>query len=174
MNKPEFAVWVTALQTYFPKYNLLPTPEAKDLWYQELKDLTADVATAVLRKWVATEKWPPSIAEIRAAASDMVNGPAPSWGEGWYEVKQAFARCGTHEIEKVKKIVSPATFTAIQRIGWYDMCMSENPEALPAQFRQVYEVIVQRERQEQLMAPSTRELISGIVGSMPMLEEGRT
>ena len=131
------------------------------------------MATAVLRKWVATEKWPPSIAEIRAAASDMINGPAPSWGDGWKEVRNAFAHCGTHEIEKVKKLVSPATFQAIQRIGWWDMCMSENPEALRAQFRQVYEVIVQREQQDKLIAPSTRELISGIVGSMPQLEEGR-
>ena len=173
MNRQEFAIWVAALQTYFPKYNLLPTPEAKVLWYQELKDMTADAATAVLRKWVATEKWPPSIAEIRAGASDMVNGPAPSWGDGWQEVRKAFAHCGTHEIEKVKKIVSPATFQAIQRIGWWDMCMSENPEALRAQFRQVYEVIIQRERQDQLIAPSTRELISGIVGDMKMLEGGK-
>lgn len=169
MTKQEFGIWTAALQTYFPKYNMLPSPEAMDLWYQELKDLPADVATAVLRKWVATEKWPPSIAEIRAGAADMINGPAPDWGDGWREVQKALSYCSIDQLGKVRTLVSPATFSAIEKIGWRDICNSENPEALRAQFRQVYEVVVSRERQEQLIAPSTRELISGIAGGMKMI-----
>lgn len=172
MNRQEFKIWVAALQTYFPKYNLLPTPEAKELWYRELTDLSADVATAVLRKWVATEKWPPSIAEIRASACDMVNGPASNWGDGWYEVKRAIERYGIFQPGKVKATVSPATWSAIERIGWEDICNSENPEALRAQFRQVYEVMAARERQNLLIAPSTREMIAQVAGGLALIGGG--
>lgn len=172
MVRQEFAIWCAALQTYFPRHNLLPTPEAKNLWYQELKDLDAGTATAVLRKWVATEKWPPSIAEIRAMALDMVNGPASDWGDGWQEVKEAISRYGWCREKEALASLSPAARSAAQRIGWKDICDSENPEALRAQFRQVYQVAAERERQDQLIAPSTREMIAGITGSMKMIGGG--
>ena len=162
MDKKEFAVWASAMRTYFPRYNMLPNPEAMDLWYQELKDLPYPVASAALRKWVGTEKWPPSIAEIRATAGELVNGPAADWGQGWQEVQQAVRRFGWCREKEAMDSLSPAARTAAQRIGWQDICTSENMETLRAQFRQVFQTEAQRQRQDALMAPEMKALISGI------------
>lgn len=169
MDKNEFSIWAAALRTYFPRYNMLPNAEAMDLWYQELKDLPYEVAASALRKWTNQEKWPPSIAEIRAYAGELVNGPAPDWGEGWQEVQRAIRRYGWSREKEAMESLSPSARTAAQRIGWMDICCSENIETLRAQFRQVYQVIVEREHRDALIAPAVKEMISGISGQMKQI-----
>ena len=169
MDKNEFSIWAAALRTYFPRYNMLPNAEAMDLWYQELKDLPYDVAASALRKWTNQEKWPPSIAEVRAYAGELVNGPAPDWGEGWQEVQRAIRRYGWSREKEAMESLSPSARTAAQRIGWMDICCSENIETLRAQFRQVYQVIVEREHRDALIAPAVKEMISGISGQMKQI-----
>lgn len=172
MTKKEFAVFAMALKTYFPRDNLLPTEEAMELWYRELQDIPADVATAMLRKWVDTEKWPPSIAEIRSMCSEIANGKLPDWGEAWHEVTKAISRYGYMQKEAAYASMSPTTQKAVDRIGWYDINMSENPDTIRAQFRQVYEICVNREIEDRQLPPALRETIAQITGkSVPMLEE---
>lgn len=66
MNKKEFAIFTDALKTYYPKEQILPNPQSMDLWYQELKDIPFQIASLALRKWVATNKWSPSISDLRS------------------------------------------------------------------------------------------------------------
>ena len=168
MDKNEFSLIAAAMRTYFPRYNMLPNAEAMELWYQELQDLPYELLSACLRKWVATEKWPPSIAELRAMSADMVRGPAPDWGDGWGEVRSAIQRFGYVREKEALASLSPAARSAAERIGWQDICLSENPEALRAQFRQIYQVIAERENTDRLIAPAVREMISGMkIGMLP-------
>lgn len=162
MDKREFGLIASALRTYYPRYNMLPNAEAIDLWYQELKDLPYEVAASALRKWTNQEKWPPSIAEIRAYAGEMTSGQAPDWGEGWQEVQRAIRRYGWAREKEALASISPSARTAAERIGWMDICTSENAETLRAQFRQVFQVIVEREKRDALIAPEVKTLIAGI------------
>lgn len=170
MTKAEFAVWAAALRTYFPRHSLLPNEQAIELWYRELQDLTVDVLSAALRKWVHTETWPPTIAELRIMAAEIVNGPAPDWGEAWGEVVRAIGRHGIYREAEALKSMSPLTQAAVKRIGWHDICMSENPETLRAQFRQIYQVVEQRETQDRQLPESLKAMITGLC--MPALEDG--
>ena len=74
MDKQEFATLAMAIRTYYPKENILPNKEAMQLWFRELHDIPYNVAEAALRKWVSTNKWSPSIAEIREMAANIQNG----------------------------------------------------------------------------------------------------
>lgn len=64
MTRKEFAAFAMALQTYFPREQLLPNKQAMELWYMQLKDIPLPIAEMALQKWVATNKWSPSISEI--------------------------------------------------------------------------------------------------------------
>ena len=64
MDKREFATFTMALKTYFPKEQLLPNTQAMELWYGQLKNLPLTIAQMALQKWVATNKWSPSISEL--------------------------------------------------------------------------------------------------------------
>lgn len=64
MTREEFATFTMALKTYFTKEKLLPNTQAMELWYGQLKNLPIAIAQMALQKWVATNKWSPSISEL--------------------------------------------------------------------------------------------------------------
>ena len=174
MDKRAFATIAAALQTYYPRFNLLPNSEAMELWYQELGDLPSEVLTAALRKWVTTEKWPPSIAELRGLCAEMTKGPAPDWGGAWGEVQNAVRFLGYMREKEALESMSSLTRSAVERIGWRNICCSENPEALRAQFRQIYEIVAKRENESRQLPPKLQEMIAMIgTGGVKQLEEGK-
>ena len=65
MTKQEFAVIAMALQTYYPRFNLLPNDKALELWHEQLQDIDAKVMGEAVKKWASKEKWPPTIADLR-------------------------------------------------------------------------------------------------------------
>ena len=75
-----------ALKTYYPRDGLLPNNEALNLWFIQLQDLDYKVVELSVNKWVAVNKWPPTIADIRETAANIVLGDTPEWGEGWQQV----------------------------------------------------------------------------------------
>ena len=162
MDKTEFATIAAALRTYFPRYNMFPNEEAMSLWYQELQDVPAEVLGTALRKWVATNKWPPSIAELRESCAEVVKGKVPDWGEAWAQVTRAIRRYGYARPEEAMESMQPTTRAAVERIGWTAICESENPETIRAQFRQVYEISAQREVEDRQLPESVKGVISGI------------
>lgn len=169
MNKSEFSVWAMALKTYFPRDNLLPSKEAMELWFQELRDIPAPVATAMLRKWVDTQKWPPTIAEVRAMCAEIANGKLPEWSDGWAEVTAAIRRHGYIDQEAALASLSPATRNAVETIGWQAICLSENPDTIRAQFRQVFQICVNRQIEDRQINPELKAAIASM--TTPLLTE---
>ena len=108
MDKKEFAAFAMALKTYYPKEELLPNEQAVDLWFLQLQDLDFKLAETALCKWVAVNKWSPSIADIRAEAAAIRFGDLPDWGEGWEQVIKAIAKYGMYRpqeaLESMDKI----------------------------------------------------------------------
>ena len=96
MDKKEFSMFAMAVRTYYPKENILPNQQAMELWFRELQDIPYQVAEAGLRKWVATNKWSPSIAEIREMAATVQHGNIPDWGDGWEQVLKAVRYFGMY------------------------------------------------------------------------------
>lgn len=174
MDKTEFMPIAAALRTYYPRYNLLPNAEAMELWYQELKDLPAGLLQAALRRWVDTEKWPPSIAELRDACGEITNGTLPDWGDGWEEVQKAVRFCGYMREAKALESLSPITRSTVERIGWQQICTNENPDTLRAQFRQIFEAQARRETLDRQLPEALKETIARIGKPMVPELEGRT
>ena len=94
MTKQEFAQFVMALKTYYPRETLLPNNQAVELWFRQLSDIPYNVAEIALNQWVATNKWSPSIADIREAANGIQNDEKFDWGEGWEQVQHAIRYYG--------------------------------------------------------------------------------
>lgn len=175
MNKKEFSMWAMALITFFPRFNLLPTPEAAELWYQELKDIPYQVATAMLRKWANTQKWPPTIAEVRAMCAELASGKLPEWSDAWQEVTKAIGKYGYLDEEGALDSMSPLTVAAVEKIGWRAICFSENPDTIRAQFRQVFQICANREIEDRQLTPELKETIRNLLPDNKLLKlEGET
>ena len=170
MDRTEFSRWAMALKTYFPRDNLLPSQEAMELWYQELKDISFSVGAAMLRKWVDTQKWPPSISEIRTMCAELANGKLPEWSEGWAEVVRAIEKHGSMFPKEALDSMSPITRDAVEKIGWTAICMSENADVIRAQFRQVYQICLNRQVEDRQITPALKQTIRDLLPDNGLLQ----
>lgn len=168
MNKEEFSKWAMALKTYYPRENLLPNSQAIALWFQELQDIPFQVAEAALRKWVQTNKWSPSIAEIREQAASVALPEIPDWGEAWEQTIRAIRKYGHYRQQEALESLDPLTRKTVERLGFRNLCASENPTADRANFRTIYEMLAKREQTSQVVALPLQE----VIGKLRI--EGRT
>lgn len=162
MDKNEFSMFSMALKTYYPRENLLPNTQAMELWFKQLQDIPYQVAEVALNKWVAVNKWSPSIADIRAEAAEIKNGEAPDWGEGWESVLDAIRRYGSYRVDEAMTSFEPVTRRCVERIGFLNICQSENIAADRANFRTLYEQLAEKEQKHRQMPPTLIQLIAKI------------
>lgn len=163
VNKKEFGTFTAALKTYYPREDkLLPNQEAIELWYRQLQDIPYIVAETALNKWVATNKWSPSIADIRVIAVSITNGEPKQWSDGWEQVQKAIRNFGLYDVDGAMESFDDITRQAVKRLGFKELCMSENPMPDRANFRMIYEQIAEQKETEQRLPEALSTLIRSI------------
>ena len=168
MTKQEFAVFAQALRTYYPREKILPNAEAMELWYRQLCDMPYKVAETALNSWVPNNKWSPSIAEILEEARKIVNGETPGWSEEWEKVVRAIHKYGyMGQMEALESFENPITRDCVSRLGFMQLCTSENQIADRANFRMIYEQAAARKEREDRMPTIALDGIIAIRGQKP-------
>lgn len=162
MDKKEFSIFAMALRTYFPREQILPNQQAMELWFREIQDIPFAVAETALRKWVATNKWSPSIADIREMAANIKNGEQLTWGESWERALRAVRKYGSYNKREALESLDPMTRKCVECIGYMDLCMSENIMVERAHFQKIFEIYAKRERDSQQIAPALQQAISAL------------
>ena len=170
-KKRDFAQIVMALQTYYPRENLLPTEASIDLWFRALCDIDARVLAAALNKWVMTQKWPPTIAELREQAQAITEGELPSWGKAWETVQDAVHCHGYYEYNAAVADMDAITRAVVDFIGWQNICLSTNHEATRANFRDLYEREAKRRKEERNIPEAVKTVIANIQRMLQQKEQ---
>ena len=122
MNKKEFALFASALRTYYPREKLLPNEQAMELWFNQLQDIPYKLAELTLNTWVATNKWSPSIADIRENATGLTQGEPKDWGEAWREVLRAINIYGSYQELEALESMDETTKRVVERLGFRNIC----------------------------------------------------
>jgi hypothetical protein len=172
MNKKEFGLFASALRTYYPKEKILPNEQALNLWYMQLQDIPYKVAEIILNKWVATNKWSPSIADIREQATDLTQGAAKDWGDAWQEVLKAISKYGSYREDEALASFDETTRRVVKRLGFRNICMSEEIQVDRANFRMIYEQQQERDKQDAQLPPKLKELIASTSTALLLGEGG--
>lgn len=173
MDRKEFATLAAAIRTFYPKENILPNQQAMELWYRELQDIPYSVAETALRKWVATNKWSPSIAEIREAVTGISKEKIPDWSEAWENVLTAVRTYGSYQPQEAMASLDERTRSCVRRIGFRNICMSENISVERANFRRIYEATAERDAQEMALPAPLKQKIAELFGSEQLMIEGK-
>lgn len=153
MEKGEFAKIAMALREFYPQANILKTEVAMNLWYDMLKDIDYRAASDIVAQWVSTNKWPPTIADIREGVAKLTLPEIPDWSEGWEAVMNAIHRWGMHRESEALSSLPEIACKAVKRIGWQNICLSEEIGVERANFRQIYDAIAERERKTAQLPP---------------------
>lgn len=157
MTKDEFARFTMALKTYYPRETILPNEQAMELWFMHLQDIPFEVASTALNAWVDTQKWSPGISDIRKMCETVVHGEQETWSEGWEQLQAAIRRYGFYDPDGAMEFLTGTTRETVRRLGFQNLCLSENEMSDRAQFRAVFESITDREVNHAQIAPSVYE-----------------
>lgn len=173
MERYDFAIFAKTLKSYYPREtNLLPTKEVIELWFHQLEDLEYNVIMTFLGKWVAVNKWSPSIADIRQGCMSLTNGPVLDWSEAWERVLRTLGKYGRNRAVEALESLDEITRTAVKRLGYTELCNSENIAVDRANFRTIYEELQQREVGDRAIPPKVQAMITQLLDNRLMIEKG--
>lgn len=65
MTKQEFMKIVNLIRAYYPREEFLPSEASATAWYEALSDLNVKKTENGIKNYVKSNKWPPTIADIR-------------------------------------------------------------------------------------------------------------
>ena len=142
MTFKEFGYIADAIKTYFPRDNVLPTEHAMSLWYEGLKDLPYQIVSIALKKYVQTNKFSPTIADIREQAEQLNQNNQKTdlnENEAWTLVLKAIQRSGYYseeEFAKLPKIIQ-RTIGSSSSSSLPSLIRHQNPTQLPFWFAKV-------------------------------------
>lgn len=162
MSFDEFKRLAKGMKAVYTSQNFLPDAESVKIWYQLLKDIPYELANVSIQKHMATNKFPPTVAEIRSGAAGIASKPR-DWSDGWECFRKAVSRFGYYRREEAFTSMDEITRKVVRRLGWKELCMSENIMQDRANFRMVYE-------QEQNRAMERAMLPEGLRKQMDMLQ----
>lgn len=161
---------VMILTAAFPReFSALDAEQQRDtrrVYRLMLGDLDADRAEAAVKRLVATARFMPTVAEIRAAVGVVAHGVKRSSAEAWGDVHAAMRKYGSHRSPGVDfNFDDPIVVRIVRAFGWYDLCASENTIADRARFIDAYEKMESTERTEAAVLPGA------ITPQLPMVAE---
>ena len=151
MTFDEFKVLVKGMKAVYTSPNFLPDADSIKIWFQMLQDLEYRTANLAIQKYMLTNKFPPTIADIRELSTDVQFGSLPDWGEGWEQVITAIRKYGWYRANEAMDTFDDLTRTCVERLGFKNLCMSENVNADRANFRMIYEQLASRKQKESVL-----------------------
>jgi hypothetical protein len=166
MTFDEWRILVKGLKSVYTSDRFLPDADAIKLWFKLLQDLEYTAVNAAAQKYILTNKFPPTVADIRESATELQHGKCPDWGEAWEETCKAIKRFGFYRPKEALESLRPLTRETVNWLGFSNLCMSENPTADRANFRTCYEIVAKREQQAQILPLPLQETIKQLADGM--------
>ena len=162
MEREEFKVLAKGMKAVYTQPSFIPDADAFNVWYTLLQDIDYKIAQAAIQKYMMTNKFPPTIADIREQATNICAGEQTLWSDGWEEVIMAIRRYGSYNEEKALENMSDITRQCVKRLGYQELCRSESFEVDRANFRMIYEQIANREHEKAKLPSSMQNLIASV------------
>ena len=90
----DFKIVVRGLKAAYPRDNFIPNEYTFNLWYKALSDFDYVTLNKAAQAHMMTEKFPPTIADIRRLACDMVLPTDRIAAEEWERLMKALGQAG--------------------------------------------------------------------------------
>lgn len=101
----DFRTIMTALSTAYPRDNFISNETAFNLWYSALHDLDYATLKKAAQSYIMLNKFPPTIADIRRIACDMVLPADEIAAEEWNRLMKALGQAGSPDaVERWQKL----------------------------------------------------------------------
>lgn len=157
MTVQEFATISAAIRAAWPQANIMPDDQSKDVWYTMLSDLDYRSCMAALKEHMSVNKFAPTIAEIRERCSNITSAPLPDWSDAWENIMSVIRFYGMYREEEALQRMDAITRKCVKRLGFQNLCTSENITADRANFRMIYEQEQKAQKEFRQLSPALQE-----------------
>lgn len=172
MTFNEFKVLAKGMKSVYTSATFLPDEDSIKIWYRLLQDIPYEVANIAIQRYMMTNKFPPTIAEIREQAALSVNNELNGdWGQAWEQVCKAIRIYGLWGTEEALANMDEITKQCVKRLGWRELCMSETPMQDRANFRMIFEELKLKTKQESALPLNVKESIAKLQSKQKMIGE---
>lgn len=160
LRKDEFIKIIEYLVAVYPEMEKsFNSQTTQAVWYDLLKDLTYEELTLAVKVYCSTGTFAPKPADIRSLAADA-NTPTSDWSSGWSLVLRSIQRYGMYQEAEALEWIAAFDRTAsesVRRLGYKNLCLSEEQMTFRANFRKIYESQKDREKFYSKLPPESRK-----------------
>lgn len=161
MTKEEFSILVKGMKAVYVNEKFIPDKNSFDVWYALLKDLEYQQCAMAVQRWMQSNKWLPTVADIREMAMDNVGESPMDSGQAWELARESVRRFGMTRKSEALSWLPDNVAEAVSRFGWNDLCDMESDEVMASrsQFMKIYQQIADRQKGMNQISPSIRNFI---------------
>lgn len=95
--------------------------------------------------------------EIREKCAEYTVPHLKDQGEAWGEVQKAISQYGYYRQEEALESLTPIVREAVKRLGFREICLDENQDAVRAHFFKIYSSLIERKTNDAKLPPSILE-----------------
>ena len=162
MDRDEFKLLVKGMKAVYAQPTFIPDQDAFNMWFALIGDLSYEVCNVAIQKYMLTNKFPPTVAEVREIAANVQNGDQLTWGESWERALNAVRRYGSYNVQEALNSLDPLTRKCVENIGFLEICRSENIMVERAHFQKIFEIYAKREQMDRQMPLALQQAITQI------------
>lgn len=165
MTRDEFKILAKAMKAVYPQETFLPDQDAFNVWYSLLKDLPYKQASLAVEKYMVMEHFPPTIADIRTKANEIISPEAEGMSElaAWQLVVSAISNSSYNSLEEFARLPEAcqrAVGTPATLREWASMDSQTVHSVEQSHFLRNYRAVLDQMKQEAKMPPAMREAIA--------------
>lgn len=164
MLESEVAKLVAALVAAYP--NARVTERTCQVYEAMLTDLDFGAAQMASARLIATTRFLPTIAEIRAAVVDMTLGPRRTGIEAWGDVVAEIGRLKRAGPSAKPQFDDEDVAAVVKSLGWHQLCFGDSEASDRARFVEAYEIASKQRRLEIVCGRATPALAGVVAGRL--------
>lgn len=162
----QFRILVKAMKAVYSKPEFIADEDAFKTWYHMLKDIPFKILEAGVMAHMQSEKYPPTIAEIRIASAKFMQQEEELQDlEAWGLVRRAISRSGYYwkeEFEKLPALVQKAVGHADNLKDWALMDVETVDSVIQSQFLRGFRSVKAQNIEMNKLSPVLRERIERV------------
>ena len=163
MTKAEFSNLVKAMKAVYSDPKFIADTDAIMVWYEFFKEDDYMVVQTAIKKYMANNEYPPTIAGIRKNINEITNPDlSMTEGEAWSLVYRAICNSAYNAREEFEKL-SPECQKAIGNPSilkeWAGLDKEEVNTVIQSNFMRSYKVEKKRSQELEMLPLSTREAV---------------
>ena len=162
MTREEFSIIVKGLKAVYTQQTFIPDKDAFNVWYELLKDIDYANCNMAVQRYIISERFPPTIADIRAYVfknDKSNNGLNESYA--WSLVRKAISDSSYHSEERFNELpetIQKAVGSANQLRIWATDG-DFNDGVVQSNFLRSYRQVIETNQKMEILPQKLRNMI---------------